>query len=307
MSERTTVVLHPFHSPGVPEALSQLPDISLVFPATDSDIPTALASDAVLVTAIWNDAYLQPGLRWIQSHSAGYNQYPIDKLRDRGVILTSASGVHIVCAEHAIGLLLALTRDIHLGIRAMPARTWDTHVAPEIAGRTVVIAGLGAIGEAIAVRLAGWDVRLIGVTRSPKDYRGVLEDVRPLPALAEACREASILMVALPLATETRHLVTGAVLDALGAGWVTNVSRGPVIDEAALIDRLRDGRLLGAGLDVTETEPLPADSPLWNMGNVVITPHMAGLTPRYGERLAKLLTENLRAYRGQGPWRNRIV
>jgi D-2-hydroxyacid dehydrogenase (NADP+) len=114
-------------------------------------------------------------------------------------------------------------------------------------------------------------------------------------------------MVALPLAAETRHLVTDAVLDALGAGWVTNVSRGPVIDEAALIERLRDGRLLGAGLDVTETEPLPADSPLWNMSNVVITPHMAGLTPRYGERLAKLLTENLRAYRGQGPWRNRIV
>jgi phosphoglycerate dehydrogenase-like enzyme len=245
-------------------------------------------------------------MRWLQSHSAGYNQYPIDKLRDRGIILTSASGVHIVCAEHAIGLLLALTRDIHLGIRAMPARTWDTHVAPEVGGRTVAIAGLGAIGEAIAVRLAGWDVRLIGVTRPPKDYRGVLEDVRPLSALADACREASILMVAFPLAAETRHLVSADVLDALGGGWVTNVSRGAVIDEAALIERLRDGRLLGAGLDVTETEPLPANSPLWDMPNVVITPHMAGLTPRAGERLAKLLTENLRAYRGMGPWRNRI-
>ena len=306
MSERTTVVLHPLHSPGVREALSAVPDISLVLPATESDIPAALARDAVFVTYLWNDAYLQPGLRWLQSHSAGYNQYPIEKLRERGVVLTSASGVHIVCAEHAIGLLLALTRDIHLGIRAMPARTWDTHVAPEVGGRTVIIAGLGAIGEAIAVRLAGWDVRLIGVTRSPKNYRGVLQDVRPLSALADACREASILMVAFPLAAETRHLVSGDVLDALGAGWVTNVSRGAVIDEAALIERLRDGRLLGAGLDVTETEPLPANSPLWDLPNVVITPHMAGLTPRAGERLAKLLTENLRAYRGMGPWRNRI-
>ena len=306
MSERTTVVLHPLHSPGVREALSAVPDISLVLPATESDIPAALARDAVFVTYLWNDAYLQPGLRWLQSHSAGYNQYPIEKLRERGVVLTSASGVHIVCAEHAIGLLLALTRDIHLGIRAMPARTWDTHVAPEVGGRTVVIAGLGAIGEAIAVRLAGWDVRLIGVTRSPKNYRGVLQDVRPLSALADACREASILMVAFPLAAETRHLVSGEVLDALGAGWVTNVSRGAVIDEAALIERLRDGRLLGAGLDVTETEPLPANSPLWDMPNVVMTPHMAGLTPRAGERLAKLLAENLRAYHGRGPWRNRI-
>ena len=131
MSERTTVVLHPLHSPGVREALSGVPDISLVLPATESDIPTALARDAVFVTYIWNDAYLQPGLRWLQSHSAGYNQFPIDKLRERGIILTSASGVHIVCAEHAIGLLLALTRDIHLGIRAMPAKTWETHRVPE--------------------------------------------------------------------------------------------------------------------------------------------------------------------------------
>ena len=306
MSARTTVVLHPMHQSGVREALALMSEIELLCPETESAVRDALASDSVLVSYIWHDEYLRTGMRWLQSHSAGYNQYPIDALRERGIILTSASGVHIVCAEHAIGLLLALTRDIHLGIRAMPARTWDTHVAPEVGGRTVVIAGLGAIGEAIAVRLVGWDVRLIGVTRSPKEYRGALEDVRPLSALADACREASILMVALPLAAETRHLVSAEVLDALGAGWVTNVSRGPVIDEAALIERLRDGRLLGAGLDVTETEPLPADSPLWDIPNVVITPHMAGLTPRCGERLAKLLTENLRAYRGMGPWRNRI-
>ncbi len=306
MNERTVVVLHPTHQSGVREALEQVRDIQLVCPTTESDVPSALQADSVLVTYIWHDEYLQPGLRWLQSHSAGYNQYPIDALRARGVILTSASGVHIVCAEHAIGLLLALTRDIHLGIRAMPTRRWDTHVAPEVGGRTVVIAGLGAIGEAIARRLAGWDVRLIGVTRSPKSYAGVVEDVRPLDQLASACAEASILMVALPLAAETRHLVSAEVLDSLGPGWVTNVSRGAVIDESALIERLRDGRLLGAGLDVTESEPLHADSPLWDLPNVVITPHMAGLTPRCGERLAALLSHNLRAYRGLGAWRNRI-
>ena len=306
MTPRTTVVLHPMHQSGVREALEGLPEIDLVCPQDDAELKDALASDAVLVTYIWRDEYLRPGLRWLQSHSAGYNQYPIDRLRENGTVLTSASGVHIVCAEHAMGLLLALTRDIHIGIRDMPARRWDTHVAPEVGGRTVVIAGLGAIGEAIARRLAGWDVRLIGVTRSPASYAGVVKDVRPLDQLAGACAEASILMVALPLAAETRHLVSAAVLDALGQGWITNVSRGPVIDESALIERLRDGRLLGAGLDVTEVEPLRADSPLWDMPNVVITPHMAGLTPRCGERLAELLQHNLRAYRGLGPWKNRI-
>jgi D-2-hydroxyacid dehydrogenase (NADP+) len=306
MTPLTTVVLHPMHQSGVREALEALPEIELVCPENDSEIKDALASDAVLLTYIWRDEYLRPGLRWLQSHSAGYNQYPIDALRQHGVVLTSASGVHIVCAEHAMGLLLALTRDIHIGIRDMPKRRWDTHVAPEVGGRTVVIAGLGAIGEAIARRLAGWDVRLIGVTRSPKSYVGVVKDVRQVDQLAAACAEASILMVALPLAAETRHLVSAEVLDALGQGWITNVSRGSVIDESALIDRLRDGRLLGAGLDVTETEPLAADSPLWDLPNVVITPHMAGLTPRCGERLAELLQHNLRAYRGLGPWKNRI-
>jgi len=301
-----TVVLHPQHQSGVREALEELGDIRLVCPSTDAEVPGALREDSVLVTYIWNDAYLQPGLRWLQSHSAGYNQYPIEALRERGIVLTSASGVHIVCAEHAIGLLLALTRDIHQSIRDMPERKWNLHVAPEIGGRTIVIAGLGAIGEALAKRFAGWDVRLIGVTRNPAAYTGVLTDVRPLAGLERACAEASILMVALPLALETRHIVTGRVLDALGAGWVTNVSRGPVIDEAALIERLRDGRLLGAGLDVTEQEPLPADSRLWDLPNVVITPHMAGLTPRCGERLASLLSHNLRAFQGLEPWKNRI-
>lgn len=303
---RPTVVLHPQHQSGVREALEELTTIRLVCPPTEAEVPAALRDGSVLVTYIWKDAYLQPGLRWLQSHSAGYNQFPTESFRERGIVLTSASGVHIVCAEHAIGLLLALTRDIHHSIRDMPQRRWDLHVAPEIGGRTVVIAGLGAIGEALAQRFAGWDVRLIGVTRNPGSYEGVLMDVRPLAELEAACAEASILMVALPLAAETRHLVSGRVLDALGAGWVTNVSRGPVIDEAALIDRLRDGRLLGAALDVTEQEPLPADSPLWDLPNVVITPHMAGLTPRCGERLAKLLSHNLRAFQGLEPWKNRI-
>lgn len=306
-----TIVLHPQHQSGVREALDELKDIRLVCPPTEADVPDALRDDSVLVTYIWNDAYLQPGLRWLQSHSAGYNQYPIEELRKRGIVLTSASGVHIVCAEHAIGLLLALTRGIHQSIRDMSiretrVRPWNLRIAPEVGGRTIVIAGLGAIGEALAQRFAGWDVRLIGVTRNPASYTGVLKDVRPLAELERACAEASILMVALPLAPETRHLVTGRVLDALGVGWVTNVSRGPVIDEAALIERLRDGRLLGAGLDVTEQEPLPADSPLWDLPNVVITPHMAGLTPRCGERLAKLLSHNLRAFKGAGEWKNRI-
>jgi phosphoglycerate dehydrogenase-like enzyme len=110
-----------------------------------------------------------------------------------------------------------------------------------------------------------------------------------------------------PATPETRHLVGERELEALGRAWLVNVSRGSIVDETALVRALQHGELLGAGLDVFETEPLPACSPLWDLPNVVITPHDAGLSTRYGERLADLFRENLAAFGGQGSWRNRIV
>lgn len=305
-TRQTTVVLHPKHQDGVKEAFQKLPGISLVCPVTEDAIPGALAHECVLVTSVWRDAYLQPGLRWLQSHSTGYDQFPIETFRSRGIIFSNASGVHIVTAEHAIALLLCLIRDIHLSVNDMAARRWNPHQAPEVGGRTIVIAGLGAIGEGIAKRLAAWDVRLIGVTRSPGRYAGVLQDVRPLTELANACAEASVLMVALPAAPETHHVVSAAALDALRDGWLINVGRGSVVEESALVDRLRNGHLRGAGLDVFEAAPLTTTSALWHLSNVVITPFMAGLTSRCGERLAELLAHNVLAYQGGGTWRNRI-
>jgi phosphoglycerate dehydrogenase-like enzyme len=305
--DRLSVVLHPQHAPGVLEALQKLSSIRVIAPTIEDEILGALAGSAVFITEVWRDEYLHPGLRWIQSHSAGCNQFPAKRLRQAGVVLTSASGAHVVSAEHAIGLLLALTRDLHLAARDMTMRAWNSHVAAEIGGRTIVVAGLGEIGRAIVQRLAGWEVRLIGVTRSPAAHMGVMNDIRPLRELTAACEEASILMIALPAANETKHLVSGPVLDSIGRGWVVNVSRGSLLDEAALVARLLDGRLLGAGLDVTESEPLPGDSLLWRLPNVIVTPHMAGLSPRYGERLAALMGHNVQAYHGFEPWRNRVV
>ncbi len=306
MAERIKVVVHPGSLVGVPEALGSIPGVDVVRAQSDEEIAEALRTDPVLVSHIWKPEYLQPGLRWVQSHSAGVAQFPLDIFRERQIVLTSASGVHVVCAEHAIGLLLALSRDIHTAIKDMPDRRWGSRVSPEIAGRTVAVLGLGPIGRYIVERLAGWDVRLIGVTRSPEAHVDVMPDVRPLDQLEAACAEASVLMIALPDATETRQMVSGAVLDALGYGYLINVSRGSVVDQPAMIERLRDGRLAGAGLDVMVPEPLPPESPLWQLPNVIITPHVAGLTPRYGERLAAILAQNLRAYQGNGEWRNRV-
>lgn len=306
-ASRTKVILHPANLAGVPEALAAIPGIQLIQPESDDAVAEELRTESVLVSYVWKDEYLQPGLRWVQSHSAGVAQFPAELFRARGIILTSASGVHVVCAEHAIGLLLALTRDIHVAIRDMTARQWGTRISAEIAGRTVVVLGLGSIGRYIIERLAGWDVRIIGVTRTPDRHRGLTADVRPLDQLAAACAEASVLMIALPDAPGTRLLVSDEVLDALGRGYVINIARGSVVDQAALTQRLSDGRLAGAGLDVTTPEPLPSESPLWRLPNVIVTPHVAGLTPRYGERLAALFAHNLRAFRRGGDWLNRVA
>jgi phosphoglycerate dehydrogenase-like enzyme len=300
------VVLHPTNQPGLPLALADVPGVRLLTPADDDGVTDALRAAPVLLTRRWRDDFLSPALRWVQTLSSGCELFPVEQLRHRDIVLTTASGTHPVVAEHAVGLLLALLRDLNGSIRDMASRHWQPRITDELGGRTVVVAGLGAIGRAVATRLAPFDVRLIGVTRSPERHRAELGDVRPLTDLASATAEASVLIVTLPAARETQHIVSGEVLGALGDGWLINVGRGPVVDEIALVSCLTSGALRGAGLDVMEIEPLPATSPLWRLPNVICTPHRAGLAPGYIERMAALLATNLAAYRGAGRWRNRV-
>lgn len=299
-------MLHPVDLPGVPAALSAIRGIDLVCPADEAEVLRAVGGCPVLITRRWQQAYLHPGLRWVQAMSAGYEQFPVGALEEAGVVLCTATGLHTSVAEHAIGLLLALTRDINGSVSAARGQRWAPHDAAEVSGMTIVILGLGAIGEAIARRLSTWEARLIGVTRTPDARRAHVADVRPLSGLAEACEEASALVVAIALTPDTSGLVSGPELDGLGDGWLVNVSRGGVIDEAAMVARLADGRLRGAGLDVFAREPLPPDSPLWRLPNVICTPHMAGMSPHYARRLAGLVAHNLRAFGGRAPWRNRV-
>jgi phosphoglycerate dehydrogenase-like enzyme len=123
----------------------------------------------------------------------------------------------------------------------------------------------------------------------------------------EVFRRADAVVITLPGGEGTRHLVGAAELEALRGGWLVNVGRGQVIDEAALVAAMQAGVLAGAALDVFDVEPLAADSPLWNLRGVLISPHMAGASPKYGERLAALLARNLRAFHGSGKWENRVV
>ena len=229
--------------------------------------------------------------------SSGFDQ--------EGVTLTTATGVHAVVAEAAFGLLLALTRHIADAVNDAKTHTWVEREGPEIAGSTIAIIGLGTIGEAFARRAQGWEVELIGYKRDPDSYTGIVDRVYGPDSLLDVCAMADTIVLTLPGATDTNHLIGAAELEALGAGFLINVGRGSVVDEQALIAALTTGELRGAGLDVFEVEPLPIDSQLWDMPNVVITPHTAGATPRYGERLAKIFRQNLAAFQGDDtPWVN---
>jgi phosphoglycerate dehydrogenase-like enzyme len=302
-------VLHPQSVTGFADELSKIDDLELILAASDDEVAAALDDGVpILLTYTWRDRFLKPGLRWIQGIGAGFEQYPLARFQEHGVTLTTATGVHVCVAEGAFGLLLALTRRIADAVRDAQEHRWIVREGPEIAGSTIGIIGLGTIGEEFARRAQGWDVDLIGYKRHPDRYDGLVPEVYGPGQLLDVCKKADILVITIPGSPETFHLISSDELEALGAGWIVNVGRGSVVDEAALVRALEDGQLRGAGLDVFEEEPLPSDSPLWDMPNVVITPHSAGNTPRYGERLAGIFARNLAAFTGAGtPWINRVV
>jgi D-2-hydroxyacid dehydrogenase (NADP+) len=306
----TRVVLHPVHPAGLAVLLAELADVAVALPSDDAGVVDELDSGGeVLVTYQWDDRFLSGSLAWIQATSAGIEQFPMEAIASRGVRLTSARGAHApAVAEHAMALILAVVRRIGEAMRDVPDRRWDPYrSASEVSGRTLGILGLGAIGEEIAVRAAGMGMRVVGSKRRPDEYRGVAEWVVGSGGTLEVCRSADVVVVALPESGETTGLIGPAELEALRGGWLINVGRGSVVDEEALITALTDGTLLGAGLDVFVEEPLPAASPLWDLSNVVVTPHAAWSSDRLAARLFDLFAENLVAFRGTGNWRNQIA
>ena len=304
-----SVVLHHQLPPGVADFVSSVPGLKLHHPADDAGVASALQQGAgVLVTFTWRPDFLTPDLRWIAGCGAGIEQYPLERLKTQGVTLTTAAGVHAECvAEHAFALMLALTRRIGESVRNMTRDQWVALPGEELGGKRLAIVGLGGIGEGVARRAQAWGLDMVGIKRNPANYTGCLGDVRPPEALPEVCAWADILMLCLPALAGGSALIGKAELDRLGAGWLINVGRGSLVDEAALTDALQQGRLRGAGLDVTQVEPLPVSSPLWANPRVVLSAHNAGDSPGFGPRWGKLFAHNLDVLRNGGAWRNAVT
>jgi D-2-hydroxyacid dehydrogenase (NADP+) len=308
-THRPLLVLHHRHGPGLAEALSALGSLDLASPGDEKGVHRALSDGADgLITYVWDDSFLDHDFSWIQAISAGIDQFPLERLRELGVTLTSARGAHSpAVADHAVALLLSLIRRLGPAVRRSVEHMWKPEMAYETEGLTVGIVGLGSIGEETARRLLGLGMNVIGVKRHVDEYDGIVREVVPPDDLVGLFRRCDAVIVALPSDPDTAGLITADHLKALEGGWLVNVGRGSVVDEAALVEALTSGTIRGAGLDVTATEPLPDSSPLWDIPELIITPHMAWASERLSDRLAAIIDANARAFAGAGSWMNRVV
>ena len=235
-------------------------------------------------------------LRWVHVGWAGIDHPWFTSIAARGVTLTSSSGAGATAVAHlAVGGMLAVTRGLQRSAQAQPERRWEAFTTRDVDDLGVVVVGMGPIGCEIA-RIAGeLGADVLGVRRNPSGDEPC--PTWPLDQLDDALRRADVLVLALPLTADTRHIVDERRLALLPEGAVVvNIGRGPLVDEEAMIAGLRSGRIAGAALDVFDTEPLPDDSPLWSLPNVLVTPHIGGRTTGTGRRATDAFLDNLRRW-----------
>jgi len=249
-------------------------------------------------------------LRWIQATSAGVDRLLFDRLRESDIIVTNASGVYSVSmAEQVLGLMLALARLLHTCVREQAAGRWPGPAVrgkgDVLEGKTCVILGLGDVGTEAARRAKAFGMTVVGIRRRATSKPPEVDEVVGPDRMKEALARADYLVVALPLTEATRHIVDADALSVMKpSAYVFNVGRGALIDEVALVTALQEARLAGAGLDVFEKEPLPEDSPLYRMENVIITPHSSGHSPKNRDKLVDLFCRNLKRYLAGEPLLN---
>jgi phosphoglycerate dehydrogenase-like enzyme len=290
--------------PYLSEMVARFPVIEIV-PAGDGDLD-ALLMWQLDAAAVVDAVARHPGLRWVHLRWAGVPAAVLEAMRTHPAVLTNGSGAHgLAVAEYVAGVILAHYKGFRALYAAHDRAEWlvDFRLR-ELRGACVGIVGLGDLGGSIARVMRGFGVRLRGLRRSEALCADVDELFQP-PSLAAFLDGLDVLVVAAPLTAETHGLIGADELARLRPGaMLVNVGRALVVDQPAMISALRSGQLGGAALDVFEAEPLPSDSPLWQMGNVFISPHCCDATPRSLERGFELLLDNLGRFGRGEPLRN---
>ena len=242
---------------------------------------------------------LAPHVQWLHSFSAGVDTVLTPAVAASDILVSNSRGIHKTpIAEHILSFMLMFTRDSHTTLRNQDKRLWQK--APslgEVRGKVVLIVGMGEIGSEAARLSAAFGARVWALSRSLKEKPEFVERVGVHADLEHMLHEADFVVITLPHTDETHHLFNANLFAQMKpSAVVINIGRGGIINEVDLIEALREGKIAGAGLDVTEIEPLPSTSPLWDMPNVLITPHHSGLSSHYMDRAVELLARNLEAF-----------
>ena len=291
------------------DLLDDLPaDVQKVWALAPDDVLREIAdADVVYGWPTLEQFQAAKQLKWIQIPSAGVEMVcSVPEIVESDVIITNARGAHArVIAEHTFAMLLAFTRGLHRFEQDKAARRWSREQAIpdvlEIAGWTIGIVGYGQIGQQVARRAIGFemDVLAVDVNEMPDAPHGVT--VWGLDRLPELFEQSDVVVIAAPYTPETHHIITADLLNRMKpTAYFLVESRGGIVDERALIDVLKKGKIAAAGLDVYEQEPLGADSELWDVPNLIMTPHLAGASTQKDRRCVEILRENVgRFQRGE--------
>jgi D-2-hydroxyacid dehydrogenase (NADP+) len=248
-----------------------------------------------------------PKLRWFHSFSAGVDHPAFRSLLERGVLLSNSSGSSSVpIAQYVIGMMLRVTKRMDSWAEAQRERRWQPLETEELTGKTVGIVGVGHIGGEVARLAKAFGMRVIGCRRRQRPLRNV-DELVAAERLGELLSASDFVVLTVPLSSETDGLIGEAELRAMKPGaWLINVSRGRVVREQALIDALKAGLIGGACLDVFEEEPLPSESELWSLPNVIVTPHNSGSSALNFERASELFVDNFARFVAGRPLRNSV-
>jgi phosphoglycerate dehydrogenase-like enzyme len=273
------------------------PDIQVLI---EEDVQRVIADVDILVAGKFNAEILHKAanLKWVHALAAGVDRLLFPEFIDSDIILTNSSGVHpIPISEHVLGMMLMFARGLHAAMKSQYQKKWERPTPVELYGKTLGIIGFGSIGERIGQLGKCCGMQVIGLKRNVDYPTTNAHRLLPPENLDALLERSDFVVCALPLTPQTTHYFTLKELKKMkDTAYLINISRGKTIEEEDLIEALQSGIIKGAGLDVFEEEPLPADSPLWDMDNVIITPHYAGSTPEYFNRAISIFCENVQRY-----------
>lgn len=247
-------------------------------------------------------------LRWVQTHSTGVDEMLYPEFKNNDMLLTGlGSAITTTVAEHAVTLLLSLMRNIHRQRDLMKEKKWQIVTGVEISGSSICVLGFGKIGRAVASRLQGFETSLTAVDVTPENQPAYVDRFISRDELDQHLGEFDALVCCLPATTQTEGFMSAERFGKMKSGsYFVNISRGQIVDQEALLDALRQHHLAGAGLDVTNPEPLPPEHPLWEEPNLILTPHSAGFSQNLNKRKIGWFAQNLQRYLKDQPLRGLV-